>query len=85
MLNIKEYIESGVLELYVMGKLSEAEKREVEQNMAQYPEVKAEVERIEAAMEDYALMHQRSPIIGAIMQNQKNTSIKPYNISSQLN
>ena len=58
MLNIKEYIESGVLELYVMGKLSEAENREVEQNIAQYPEVKAEVDAIEAAIEEYAMLHQ---------------------------
>lgn len=46
----KEYIESGILELYVFGKLSEAENNEVQQMMADYPAVRQEVVAIEDAI-----------------------------------
>ena len=46
----KEYIESGILELYVFGKLSEAENQEVQQMMADYPAVRQEVVAIEDAV-----------------------------------
>jgi anti-sigma-K factor RskA len=48
----KEYIESGILELYVFGKLSEAENNEVQQMMADYPAVRQEVVAIESAIVD---------------------------------
>lgn len=46
----KEYIESGILELYVAGALSQKENEEVYAMMQQYPEVKQEVLSIEAAV-----------------------------------
>ena len=46
----KEYIESGILELYVFGTLSEAENQEVQQMMADYPAVRQEVIAIEDAV-----------------------------------
>lgn len=70
-MNVKEYIESGVLELYVLGKLSEAERQEVEQNIAQYPELKTEVAHIEEAMEAYALLHQIKPSPGGFAKVQQ--------------
>ena len=48
----KEYIESGILELYVFGKLSDAENDEVQQMMSDYPAVKQEVIAIENAVVD---------------------------------
>jgi anti-sigma-K factor RskA len=50
----KEYIESGILELYVYGSLNEAENKEVAAAIAKYPEVKAEVEKIEATLKAVA-------------------------------
>ncbi|MEQ8530371.1 MAG: anti-sigma factor [Imperialibacter sp.] len=47
----KEFIESGILELYVLGTLSTAEQAEVERMCAEHPEVKAELEAVEQAME----------------------------------
>lgn len=44
----EEYIESGLLELYVAGTLSEKENEEIFQAMTDHPEVREEVERIEA-------------------------------------
>lgn len=48
--NIKEYIESGILELYVLGDLNSAESAEVEAMSKLYPEVTAELEEIESMM-----------------------------------
>lgn len=48
--NIKEYIESGILELYVLGDLSSAEMAEVEAMSKLYPEVKTELDEIEQVM-----------------------------------
>lgn len=48
------YIESGTLELYVLGQLSLEEQQEVERMSAKFPEVKQEITAIEVAMEHYA-------------------------------
>ena len=60
-MDIKKYIESGILELYVLGKLSDAERQEVEANARQYPEIKAEIEATELALETYALGQKANP------------------------
>jgi anti-sigma-K factor RskA len=52
--NTKEYIESGILEAYVLGALSAEECAQVRAAMAQYPEVAAEVASIEEAMGNLA-------------------------------
>lgn len=53
-MNIKEYIESGILEAYVLGALSEQERGAVEADMVMYPELVKEVEAIEQAMQQHA-------------------------------
>lgn len=53
-MNVKEYIESGILDAYVLGALTQEECAEVQANMAQYPEVAAEVAAIEASMQSFA-------------------------------
>jgi len=53
-MNSKEYIESGQLELYVMGMLEPEECREAERMIALYPEVRDEVEQITKALKAYA-------------------------------
>ena len=49
-MNIKEYITSGILELYVAGSLSEKENEDVHAKIKAYPEVLPEVESIEKAI-----------------------------------
>jgi anti-sigma-K factor RskA len=49
-MNIQEYIESGILELYVFGKLTESENEEVRQVAKEDPEVEAEIIAIEKAI-----------------------------------
>lgn len=50
--NIQEYLESGILELYVYGALTEAEREEVTRAIQEYPELKEEVEQIEDALRE---------------------------------
>ncbi|MGN6396515.1 MAG: anti-sigma factor [Mucilaginibacter sp.] len=52
--DIKAYIESGILELYVLGDVTRDEKLQVEAMAAKHPAVKAELEEIERSMEAYA-------------------------------
>lgn len=57
-MNIKEYIESGILEAYVSGASSDQERREVECLSSVYPEVKAELDSLEETMNQFALSYQ---------------------------
>ncbi|CAN5913876.1 hypothetical protein BH24BAC1_BH24BAC1_26060 [soil metagenome] len=58
---IAEYIESGVLELYVMGATTAEEAKEVERMAAAYGEVRQEINRIQETVEASALAHTVSP------------------------
>lgn len=51
----KEYIETGILELYVLGQLSADDQKEVEAMAIKFPEIKREVDAIEIVMERYAV------------------------------
>lgn len=53
-MDIKAYIESGILEAYVLGALDAAERAEVDMYIARYPEVADEVAAIERSMQSYA-------------------------------
>ena len=70
-MDIKAYIASGILEQYVLGKLSPQEEAEVEQIAGQHPEIRQELSAIELALEEYALLHGRTPppgVLSAILQ-----------------
>ncbi|GLU56661.1 anti-sigma factor [Dyadobacter frigoris] len=60
-MNILAYIESGILEEYVLGTVSPQEKQEVECMSHIYPEIKEELMRTESALEQYALKYQTPP------------------------
>jgi hypothetical protein len=60
-LDLKDIISSGILELYSLGLTSEEENRQVHEWKAQFPEVKVEIDEIENAMEEYALIHAVQP------------------------
>lgn len=49
-MDINAYIESGILELYVAGRLSEKENQDVYEMMQQHPEILQEVLEIESAV-----------------------------------
>lgn len=56
-LNTKEYIESGVLDLYVSGLLSIEEMRDVELKACQHAEVKQELVLLQGALERFAFKY----------------------------
>ena len=64
-MDIKKYIDSGILELYVAGALSEKENQEVYRNMQQYPEIKTEVEQIEQAIKQLSAAMASNTEIGS--------------------
>lgn len=60
-MNVTEYIASGILESYVVGAVSDQERREVECLSAIYPEVRNELDALSATLENYALLHSIEP------------------------
>jgi anti-sigma-K factor RskA len=52
--NVQEYIESGIIESYVMGLASESERSEFERLCSQYPELVAARRKFEESLEGYA-------------------------------
>lgn len=77
MKDLRSYIESGVLELYVLGDLSPEESLEVQQMAADHPEVKTELEEIERSLELYAYENAVEP-----SENQRNKILNSLQIDS---
>ena len=74
--DLKAYIESGILELYVLGDVSPDERLQVEGMIIKHPAVKAEIDEIERSMELYAEENAVAPseelrgrILGSIVTN----------------
>lgn len=59
--NIQAYIETGILELYVLGDLTPNEKSQVEEMALIHPEVKVELADIERSLEAYAFENAVEP------------------------
>ena len=68
----KELIESGILEMYVMGMASESEQEQVELLAATNPDIRKEIDAISEAMESYAMAQEMTPSI----------TIKPFVIAT---
>ena len=87
-MNVQEYIESGILEQYVLQQLTPVEQLEVERIRAMHPEVDVEINRIEETLFQYANLHSKpiseklkSNVLNKI--NQLNTTVhnqKPISI-----
>jgi anti-sigma-K factor RskA len=60
-MNTKEYIESGIIESYVLGVATVGESAEVEQLALEYPEIQAEIESVSNTFENYALQFEKEP------------------------
>jgi len=73
--DIKAYIESGTLEAFVLGALSQEEEAKVRADIAQYPELAAEVAIIEDAMYQFAVAQSVEPPAG--LQEQIWDAIQP--------
>lgn len=53
-MDLQSFIQSGLLEAYVAGQCSAEERKQVEQMIARHPEIRAELDRIELALEQLA-------------------------------
>lgn len=61
MINVKEYIESGILEDFLSGNVSEQERREVECLSKIYPEIRTELDILSDTIERYAFANKVTP------------------------
>lgn len=57
MMNKQNILESGLLELYIMGELDGSERRIIEQALRDFPDLQSEVNQIERALFFYADSH----------------------------
>lgn len=83
-MNIEEYISSGILEAYVLGDLTSAERAEVEKNLSLYPELVVELRAIEEMQETLLMKSGVSPkasirerIFDQIDDTQNNGALSP--------
>jgi|GEM_PF-3694419 anti-sigma-K factor RskA len=60
----QELLNSGKLELYVLGELSEADAREVETASAGNPEVNEEIRTLQNALRKYIMCFEKTPPLG---------------------
>jgi anti-sigma-K factor RskA len=74
--DIKAYIESGILELYVLGDITPEEKLQVEMMASKHSAIKAELDEIERSMELFAEdnaveppAHLRDRVLNSILTN----------------
>lgn len=74
--DVKSYIESGILELYVLEDVSPDERLQVEQMAAEHPAIMAELRDIELALAKYAEQNavepseaQRSKVLNSLLTN----------------
>ncbi len=65
---VTEFIESGILEIYVLGSASREEVKQVEEMAAKHPEIVKEIEAINIALEKYAFANAVIP----------NPTIRPF-------
>jgi mannose-6-phosphate isomerase-like protein (cupin superfamily) len=71
-MNVSEYIQSGILEMYVLGIATPEETKEVDEMAAKHPEIRSEIETISKDIELYAEMHAVKP----------SPTIKPFLMAS---
>ena len=92
--DLKTYIESGVLELYVLGDLTVSERHEVELMLEKHPALREEIVEIEKSLQKYseahaeeAPEHLRSKILDRleIADEEKDTPVVPIAKSGNKN
>jgi anti-sigma-K factor RskA len=67
-MKLENYISSGILEAYVLDQLGDDERRDVEQKIKEYPEIRQELSQIEDTLE--SLSHQFSEEPGANLKKE---------------
>lgn len=86
-MDIQSFIQSGLLEAYVLGQCTPEERAQVERMVAAHPEVRTELDAIQASLETYASAHavpppdgMKSRIMDRIAQETPNVAApRPHN------
>ena len=60
-MNTKEYIESGIIESYVLGASTVGESTEVERLALEYSDINVEIESVRNTLESYVLQYEKEP------------------------
>ena len=60
-MNTETYINSGIIEMYVMGALTSEEEKEVSLLAGKYTEIRNEIERVSSTLEAYVQQHAKTP------------------------
>ncbi len=89
-MEIKEILNSGILESYVLGVATPEEERQVEQYRLLYPEVDKEINEISLSIDDYALKFEHEPpsdLREKVLKNMSELSkenVKPFISSTKI-
>lgn len=81
-MKLEFYIESGILELYVLDLLDEAERLTVQEMIILHPELKLELENIENALENYARYTGVEPSSGLRIKIEQAIALIPVEVES---
>lgn len=86
-MDLKTYIESGILELYVLGQLSSEEEKEVQDMQAKHVEIQREIHEISLGLEKYgqinaikAPAHVADRIFDNLPSKSSSSSVKAKNV-----
>jgi len=60
-MEIQKYLDSGILEQYVLGLTSPEENQQIEQYIQKYPVVRRKIRKLQSCMEHYAKLHEIPP------------------------
>jgi anti-sigma-K factor RskA len=80
--NVKEYIQSGIVESYVLGLATDAERLEFERLSADYPEIAAARDAFERSLEDQLLQDAVTP--PTFVKEKVFAAISPLTIESRI-
>lgn len=83
-MNVKEYINSGIVESYVLGLATDAERAEFEQTVAAYPEVAEARDAFERSLENSLLQDAAAPPSSAFLKERILQAIAPPVIESRI-
>ena len=84
-MDIREYIESGAIESYVLGLADAQEAAELELLSRQHPEIRDAIDAFEASLESHALAHAVPPpaaVKGRLMQQLEGSFVVPDMIAA---
>ncbi|WP_044173296.1 hypothetical protein [Flectobacillus major] len=85
-MNTQEYIESGILEAYLLGLVSDAEQKEVDKNLRDFPEIYVAVKELENTINDHFSTHAVPPppaVRSRVQFKEEKQEVKKWHFTDQ--